>query len=309
MPGVGRCRRLIFLQDQIPPGPVGSEEHRGEGNGEPGENADVKDDGVGEVEKQHASERHDPGSPPHQERHDEQVEEQSAVVHEHHDWLLAEEGADQRIIHAFVQPASKRLPGQPVCIELGDAAVEIDDAHLEAQNPQAPRGDGIRSLAEAELSVQRHGPVRRDDRHQEAHQAHEIKVIQVARLLEQEDIAEGDEKKSCGNPVEQPEGDEQGENPQPQEMPVHSVAGPGRDPVKPEVAKMEIRRDPVFMNPALLEIPRDFPQHDQPEKNPDHYQRSDIDRFGKLFTQMPHNFPGAHSAFLNKAPGISCAAS
>ena len=85
-------------------------------------------------------------------------------------------------------------------------------------------------------------------------------MIQVARLFEQEDVAETDEKQGGGNAVKQPQGDQQGQQAQSQEMPIHAVASPRRHPVKPEVAKMELRLDP-----ALAEIPHDHPQHEQPK--------------------------------------------
>ena len=67
-------------------------------------------------------------------------------------------------------------------------------ADLEAQEPQTPRRDGIRAPAETVPRVQRPGPMRRHHRHQQAHQ---VSVIQIARLFEQEDVAEADEKQGA----------------------------------------------------------------------------------------------------------------
>ena len=114
--------------------------------------------------------------------------------------------------------ARKGSPASQSGLILATPPKKIDRADLETQQPQAPRRHGIRTPAQASLHVQRASPIGRHERHQETHQADEVGVVQVARLLQQEDVGVAEAEQDGGGAVEQPKGDQHGQDAQRQEM-------------------------------------------------------------------------------------------
>ena len=112
-------------------------------------------------------------------------------------------------------------------------------------------------------------------------------MVEIARLFEEEDVGVANAEQNGGDAIEQSEDDQHGQDAQHQEVPVHAVAGPGRHPVETEIPEVERRLDPVLGDPALAEIAYHHPQHQEPEKDPRHHQRGDVDALCKPLPQPP----------------------
>jgi len=105
---------------------------------------------------------------PQQQRYDRQIEQQSAVSHEVDDRLA---GQQRRLRASLLEPQANRFAREPVSIELGQAAVEIDQADLDLQQSQRPARNGRCASLGSAKSVERSDAVCGNQRHQEANQA------------------------------------------------------------------------------------------------------------------------------------------
>jgi hypothetical protein len=107
--------------------------------------------------------------------------------------------------------------------------------------------------------------VRGNDGEQEREQTHEVEVVEVPRLLEQERVSEGDEEERSCNAIEEPERDASGERSEHREQDLHPAPWERLDPAEPVIGEMEARFDPVPMDPVVREVAVDLPHHDRAE--------------------------------------------
>ena len=121
-------------------------------------------------------------------------------------------------------------------------------------------------------------PRRRHEHHQERDQPHEIEVVQVTGLLEQEDVSEAEEEQHDRHAVEQADGDEERQHAEHPEVPVHALSRPGGDPLEARIVKEERRVDEIVGDPAVAEIAADLPHEDAAEHDAEHRHRGGIDR-------------------------------
>ena len=80
----------------------------------------------------------------------------------------------------------------------------------------------------------------RKDGQQRRQEADQVEVVQVTRLLQQEDVGEHQAETGRADPVQEPQGDEAGENPHQGEVEVHPVPGPGAQEIQRPVGEVEI---------------------------------------------------------------------
>ena len=120
--------------------------------------------------------------------------------------------------------------------------------------------------------------MRRNHNQQQTDQADEIEVVQMIGLVEQEDVAEADEKQRCRQSVAEPDRNQKRQHPQGGEVPIHSIAGQRMDPLEAEIFEEELRFDVVPRNPVVLNVPNHLPQHDGAERDAEKDQRSNVNR-------------------------------
>ena len=145
----------------------------------------------------------------------------------------------------------------------------------------------------------------RDEDHQETHQYHQVEVIQVTGLFQEEDIGEAQEKEDRGHPVKQTQGDQDRQDAEQVEMKEHPVVRPGLDPLEKIVSEIELGGNEVSLNPPVTEVAVDFPKHDDPEGNSEESEAGDIPRREELVRQ-----PGSQSGkgHGRSSPGPRCEA-
>ncbi len=191
------------------------------------------------------------------------------------------------------QPHAERLALEPVAVQLRDPGKEEDGPDLGTQQPQRPGGDGLPPARFADRRVHRPDPVRGHDREQEREQAHEVEVVEVPRLLEQEHVREADEEERRRDAVEETERDASGQRAEHREQDLHPAAGEWFDPAEPVIREMEARLDPVALDPVMREVAVDLPHHDRPEQHPENGQRRPVNRLEEAVAELPKKAPRA----------------
>ena len=158
-----------------------------------------------------------------------------------------------------------RLEAQPVRVDLHDAGEDVHDLELQAEQPHRPR------------RRRRRQPRRRNHHQDEGDQHHQVEVVEIARLVEQEHVGEGEEERHRRQAVEHAKRDEEREHGERGEVPVHAVARPWLDPPEAVVLEEEMRRDVVALDPAFRPEAPALHQHDDPEHHAEYDQRRGVD--------------------------------
>ena len=189
------------------PWPRRGEEHRGEGDHHPPEQADLEEHERGEVEGDDGGVGERARAPPEQPADDRQVEQRPRPTHRERGPRLLQDAADERqVVGAIGQPQPHRQGVQhPVRVELGEPGEHVDDAQLQPQRPHRPRRHPVWAALHARAAA---GGDRRQPQRGEGH---EPVVVEVQRGVDQLDVGEADGEQEGGEAGAVPGGDAQPE--------------------------------------------------------------------------------------------------
>ena len=158
---------------------------------------------------------------------------------------------------------------QPIGVQLGDAAKEIDDSQLKEDEAECPGGRGGCRPNPPPRDIDRECPADREEHHQETHQTDEIEVIQIVGLIEQKKISETEEHRDGTQPRPKSDAEANGKKDEEARVPVNSRGGPFGNPTKAEIFEVELGIDPVAFNSIVLKVPPIFPKQNRGKDNPE----------------------------------------
>ena len=222
---------------------------------------------------------------------EEQVDQQRAVDHHPDDGAVLKIGAQDREAGTGRQPHPQRFAPQPVRVQLGQSREEHGDGDLKPQQPQRPRRHGGRAQPRSQQGIHRPAAVGRQDGQQRRQQADQVEVIQVAGLLQQEDVGKHQEEAGGADPVQESQGDKRREHPHQRQVDVHSIAGPRLNEVQGPIGEVELFPGKVPLDPAVLDYPPGLPDHERAKGDAEAGQEGGVYR-GK---QPRYNQTGAPS--------------
>ncbi len=102
-------------------------------------------------------------------------------------------------------------------------------------------------------------------------------MIQVPRLLEQEDVGKPQEEERGAQSVEKAQHDEECEGAERVEMDVHPVARPRTNPLEERVGEVVAGLEPVARDPIVIEVTLYLPEHHEPERHAEEDDTRDVD--------------------------------
>lgn len=111
-------------------------------------------------------------------------------------------------------------------------------------------------------------------------------MIEVARLVQQENICKPKTKKRSADPIEKADGNKQCQKGERLDMEKHSLARPGPDPIKPVISEMKHWFNIEGIDPVTTEIMLHFPNHQRAKYDSEETDGSDIDGGEKIFQKF-----------------------
>ena len=186
--------------------PVGSKEHRGDGQHEPGKDPHVhEEECVDEVEGGQRDEDGLAGARPQQQRQGEKVQRQATEDEQvqHHRGI--QHGGRSRIVPTCGNHSPHGPTRQPERVEFGQSCKEVNHPDLEAHRPQAPEGRHA-PVVLVLARIQRKASIGWQENEPPCQECNEVGVVPIGRSFEQESVGERHEEQQGTDPGLPPDG-------------------------------------------------------------------------------------------------------
>ena len=191
----------------------------------------------------------------------------------------AKDGPEERDVTAPREPDLQRhRSNEPLRLKLADAAVEVDDANLQAHEPEHPSGH-MRTQRRARSAIGESDRAERQGRREPEEQADQIVVIEVVRLVARVRVRE-EHARDRGTRTRAPSGGEaHGGDPEDRIDDVHPDAGQ-RPNEREAVVREEMRgHDERVVDGPLDRIAHDSNGEQCTKHEPKRAERCGVDRF------------------------------
>ena len=215
------------------------------------------------------------GATPQEERHDEAVERRTRPARHQRHRVLLQQRADEGQVRPPGQPETERQPvGQPVTVQLREPGEAVDDADLEADQPDRPERHAAVAVT---AGVDRPGRRHRQEHHQRAGERHEPVVVEVDGRLDQLQPREREPERDDRDAVPAADHDAEGGHRHDAHQQVDAPLRWHRHPLEPRVPQVDRRRHEQGVDPAPGDEPHRAEQPDRPEGDAHDGQRLPAD--------------------------------
>ena len=168
---------------------------------EPGKDADVEHLHVREMEEQHRGDSRPASGPPEDRRHDQQIKQHASPGESDPGPRLSHERTIERAVPELPELGTHRFAPQPIGLDLGEAAEDVGDGHLDGWPEELPPRHGPRHEARPPPRVDRPAAMRVADCEPAGQQTDEVEMVVEIRPVHQEGVRVTDGKKHDRQPI------------------------------------------------------------------------------------------------------------
>ena len=147
-------------------------------------------------------------------------------------------------VSALEKPDAHGLAPKPIGSQFRDAGKKINRGHLDSKKPESQGGDSLGAQFPVEPAIDRERAVGRDEDKEKTEQPDEIEMIDVATLIEKEEISVAEKKEDRADAIKETNCDKKGENAKCDPMELEPKARPRFYPGKTGVLKQERSANP-----------------------------------------------------------------